>query len=238
MRGGISGSTGIILYDTDKKGDDAVYGYYEGSTITIKHGNHKELADIKKKIEAEFKRKDKIKDKIMWAVVIVTLILMVASFLLTSFVKGIFLSFILVGAILPTVGMFYANISLYENDEDFQQFRRYHGCEHACLEMMSKERELTMENLKASGIYDSECGTVYMGYALTVLAVAAVVVLNFGTIGFLKGIGAILATIILLFINIFNPYNPYKLLQYRVVSKPTDKEYKLALELLKEIREL
>jgi hypothetical protein len=77
-----------------------------------------------------------------------------------------------------------------------------------------------------------------MGYILTVLFVAMVIVLNFGAIGFIKSIGILLATVIVLLVNVFNPYNPYKILQKNVVSKPTEREYTLGLELIKTLKEL
>ena len=163
---------------------------------------------------------------------------MIAAFALTSFLKGLFLSVIFVMAFIPILGLVYASISLYESKDDFEQFKKYHGCEHACLKMLSKEKEITIENIETSDIYDSECGTVYMGYILTLLAVIMLIVLNFAAIGFLKSIGIIVGTIIVLFINIFNPYNPYKILQRNVVTRPTEREYILGLELIKKLKEI
>lgn len=238
MNGGSSGCRGVILYNTEKQGENAVYGYYEGDKITIKKGKYHDLLDEKTKIEKGVKRKDKLSNKIFVRLALVIIALIIATFMLTSFIKALFLSLVFVAAFVPVLGLFYANINRYEENEDYQQFRRYHGCEHACLEMISKEKELTMENLRSSDIYNAECGSVYMGYFLTLLVVLAVVILNFGAIGFIKALITIVVTIVLLFLNIFNPYNPYKLLQKNVVSKPTEKEYNLALELLKEFREL
>lgn len=238
MRGGQSGCTGIILYDTDKHDVNAVYGYYEGDKITIEKGNFEELKKRKTASEKMLKRKDKLQTKLFVMLALITLGLIIGTFVLTSFIKGLFLSLILIAAYIPTLGLLYANINLYEADEDYQQFRRYHGCEHACLEMLSKRKELTLENLKSSGIYDSECGTVYMGYFLTLIGVITIVGLNIQLIGFLKAVSIVLATIILLFINVFNPKNPYKLLQRNVVSRPTEKEYVLGLELIKNFKEL
>ena len=34
-------------------------------------------------------------------------------------------------------------------------------------------------------------------------------------------------------INIFNPYNPFKLLQKPTIEQPSDKEYLLVIELVK-----
>ena len=77
-----------------------------------------------------------------------------------------------------------------------------------------------------------------MGYILTVLAVAMTIVLNFSAIGFLKSIGIIVGTIVMLFINVFNPYNPYKILQRNVVTRPTEREYVLGLELIRNLKEI
>ena len=77
-----------------------------------------------------------------------------------------------------------------------------------------------------------------MGYILTLLAVIMLIVLNFAAVGFIKSIGIIIGTIILLFINIFNPYNPYKILQRNVVTRPSEREYVLGLELIKKLKEI
>ena len=238
MNGGFSSCKGIVLYNTKKQGENAVYGYYEEDKIVVKKGNLEELREVQRKEEKPFKPKDKLNNKLFVILAVITLISIVVAFALTSFFKGLFLSAIFVAAFMPILGLIYANISLYELKDDSEQFKRYHGCEHACINMLSKEKEPTMENLKSLDIYDSECGTVYMGYILTVLFVAMVIVLNFGAIGFIKSIGILLATVIVLLVNVFNPYNPYKILQKNVVSKPTEREYTLGLELIKTLKEL
>ena len=238
MHGGFSSCKGILLYNTKKQGENAVYGYYEEDKIVVKKGNLEELREVQTKEEKPFKRKDKLKYKLMGILAVITLSSMIAAFALTSFLKGLFLSVIFAMAFVPILGLLYASISLYESKDDFEQFKKYHGCEHACLKMLSKEKEITIENIETSDIYDSECGTVYMGYILTLLAVIMLIVLNFAVIGFLKSIGIIVGTIIVLFINIFNPYNPYKILQRNVVTRPTEREYVLGLELIKKLKEI
>ena len=238
MHGGFSSCKGILLYDTKMQGENAVYGYYEEDKIVVKKGNLEELREVQTKEEKPFKRKDKLKYKLMGILAVITLSSMIAAFALTSFLKGLFLSVIFVMAFIPILGLVYASISLYESKDDFEQFKKYHGCEHACLKMLSKEKEITIENIETSDIYDSECGTVYMGYILTLLAVIMLIVLNFAAVGFIKSISIIIGTIILLFINIFNPYNPYKILQRNVVTRPTEREYILGLELIKKLKEI
>ena len=104
--------------------------------------------------------------------------------------------------------------------------------------MMSSKKELSIENLEESSIYDPECGTVYMGYLLTLLALIAILGLNIASIGLLKFIGIVIVVVILLFLNVMNPYNPFVVLQKNVVARPTKREYELALELLKNFEEL
>ena len=81
---------------------------------------------------------------------------------------------------------------------------------------------LTLQNLLASPIYDAECGTGYAGYFLTLTV----------EIGFLKAMGILLITIVVLFILIFIPWNPYKRLQYPAVAQPGEKEYELGMAVL------
>ena len=58
-------------------------------------------------------------------------------------------------------------------------------------------------------------------------------IVNVVNIGLLKAFVILLITVILLFINIFNPYNPFKLLQKPTIEQPSDKEYLLVIELVK-----
>ena len=90
-----------------------------------------------------------------------------------------------------------------------------------------------MENLKNASIYEAECGNVYAGMILFLVLELSCLIVNVVNIGLLKAFVILLITVILLFINIFNPYNPFKLLQKPTIEQPSDKEYLLVIELVK-----
>ncbi len=94
-----------------------------------------------------------------------------------------------------------------------------------------------MEALKERRVYDAECGTAYSGYALF-LAIELGILIAIGP-GFLKAIGIVLGTIILLIVLILNPgINPFTLIQRSVVAQPTEHEYALGVEIMKKVKEL
>ena len=121
--------------------------------------------------------------------------------------------------------------------EDFRAMCRFHGCEHAVNSLLTSGKECTMDNLKAARIYDTECGTAYAGYGLF-LAIELGLLVAFG-LGFLKSIGILLASIVLLVVMVLNPgVNPFTLFQRGVVMQPTEREYALGLEIMKKVKEL
>ena len=126
----------------------------------------------------------------------------------------------------------------YKEKEYKQLADRYHGCEHAALKLLSSNKEHTLINLKKMSIYDSECGTAYCAYALFIIVELVVLIGVFDDLGVIKIIGILAVTIVLLFINIFNPLNPFLLLQRRVVAKPSEKEYLLAIAVINRLDEL
>lgn len=236
MKGGFSGCSGIILYDTEKQDNNAVFGYYEDEKIVIKTGSLNELKTLKKEMDDACERKDKADYKVVFMLAILTVVLIIASFACNSFFKGMIFSAILIAAYMPVLVLCFANMNMYESDQIRTQFKRYHGCEHKALKIITKEKDITLDNLKAMGIYDNECGTVYMGYILLLLTVIAL--LTILEVSFLKAVGIVILVVLLLVLNLFNPYNPFVFLQKNAVAEPTEREYALGLELLKTFQEL
>lgn len=236
MKGGFSGCSGIILYDTEKEGNNAVFGYYEGEEITIKTGFLEELKGLKNEMDKVYERKDKTETKVVLVLAVVIVALIIASFACMSFFKGLMISTILIAAYMPILVLCFANMNEYKSDEVRMQFRRYHGCEHKALRLITKEKEVTIDNLKSMSIYNAECGTVYMGYVLFLLLIMALLV--FLSVSFLKALGIVILTIVLIILNLFNPYNPFVILQKNAVAEPTEREYALGLELIKKLEEL
>lgn len=239
MRGGFSGSSGIILYDTKGKNEEsiAVYGTYENGKIVLNEGTLEEMQAIKKEKEETYKGK-----KGSWKVVVATFLVMLI-FLIFMFVKCTFIGFlgwtlVCVASYFPIVVILMTMLKRYKDNEHKQLSDRYHGCEHAALKLLTSKKDCTLENLKKMSIYDAECGTAYCGYALFLIAELVVLVGLFDGLGLIKIIGILAATVVLLFINLFNPFNPFLLLQRRVVARPTEKEYLLGITVINRLNEL
>lgn len=239
MRGGFSGSSGIILYDTKDKNEKsiAVYGTYENNEILLNEGTLEEMQAIKKEKEEAYKCSNNT-----WKLVVILFFIMLI-FLILMFIKCTFLGFIgwtlaCVASYFPIAVILMTITERYKEKEYKQLADRYHGCEHAALKLLSSNKEHTLINLKKMSIYDSECGTAYCGYALFIIVELVVLIGVFDDLGVIKIIGILAVTIVLLFINIFNPLNPFLLLQRRVVAKPSEKEYLLAIAVINRLDEL
>lgn len=238
MYGGFSGAKGFMLYDTSKKETNAVYGFYENNQIVIKTGKLEDLKKQKDQDDEPYKRKDGLTTKIIIGFFLMMLTLVVLSFFLGSFLFFLSTLVFCIGSYFSFMIIILAWINTYDDEETFKQFRRYHATEHASIKLLGSRNEISIEHLKEQSFYESECGTAYAGYWIVLMLVLAILIFNIMNIGILKLIIYLCLTIILLFINVFNPYNPFKLLQYNVVQKPTDKEYALAMEIIKVLEAL
>lgn len=240
MYGGFSGSHGLVAYNTKLEGDNAVWGYYEGNHIKLLEGSREELKQAQDAMEEPFETKDGYVFKSMLVLFVIDLIAVISAFAWGSFRIGLAVTVFAVGAYMPLLIVNFARHKSYISEEYLQQFRMNHGCEHAAISMMthSEEKGVSMDVLKKSPIYDSECGTAYSGYAITIALVLALLILFGGSLGFLKCIGILLLTVVILLFNIFNPYNPYLLLQHPVVTKPDERTYELGLAICERLREM
>lgn len=240
MYGGFSGSHGLVVYNTKLKGDDAVWGYYEGPNIKLLEGKRDELRQAKDAMEEPFKLKDQYIVKSMAVLFLIDLAAMISAFVWGGFRTGLAMTVFAVGAFMPLLVINYARHPNYADDVHRQQFRMNHGCEHAAISMMTHadEKGISMEQLKKSSIYDSECGTAYSGYAVTVFLVLALLIAFGGGLGVLKAVGILMAVLVILILNIFNPYNPYLLLQRPVVTEPDERTYELGMAICERIREM
>ena len=238
MRGGTSGCKGFIIYDTDKTGKNAVYGYYQGEKIVYVMDEFSELTKLKDLMEEEFDRPDKMSSKIFVGTMLAVFLLSILSFVKLSFLKGVFMTAILVLAFKPMVGAIFAHINLFDTEEHRNQFRRFHGCEHKILNILLENKEASEEELKAASIYHMECGSMYVIYKLVLLAVLAIVGLNISTLGLLKGALILVGTGLVILVNIIKNIGIFNIFQRNSVAEPTEREYILALELLKKFKEL
>lgn len=234
MIGGVSSCQGILVYDTSKEENNAVYGYYEDGEIVLIEGIYEELRKKQKEAEKIYKKQNHLDDKILYGLFILMLSLCIISFFICSFQIFLGILFFCVLGFFPILVLCYAQVNMYDHDECYHQMRKYHGCEHAIVRCINHQQECTLDKLKKTSIYDSECGTVYSGTILLVIIYISLMMMNH--VSLLIILRNVIVVIIVLFINLFNPYNPFKLFQYRAVEKPTDKEYLLGIEMIKKMK--
>ena len=238
MIGGFSGCSGIILYDTEKAEYNAVYGHYdENDRIILEKGSLDEMKKRQKEENAPFKNEERGTIKKVLGLFLIMLITVIALFIFTPFIIALAaLVFCIIGYF-PLLVILFANSNPYKEEATRLQFRRFHGCEHALINFCSKHKntEPTIEALKNTPIFHRECGTAYCGYAILIGCVVALLIINIVSLGFLKALGILLLVLFLLFLNLFNPLNPFVLLQKPAIAKPTEKEYRLGIEIAKAI---
>ncbi len=231
MYGGFSGSQGMIFYDTKKSGDNGVYGYYEEDEIVLMTGEYKTLREQQIEREKPYKREKDPLMKYMVMLFVLDLTAVVLAFVFGTFRIGAAVTVFAAGSFYPILVIGFAQMMDYQTEALHAQFRRFHGCEHQTVSWLTKRdagEVLSVEKIQKERIYDSECGTAYAGYFLTLVITLSLLLLNIANLGLLKAIGILLAVIAVLVINIFNPYNPYLLLQKPVVAQPGEREYVLA----------
>ncbi|MBR3756065.1 MAG: DUF1385 domain-containing protein [Firmicutes bacterium] len=240
MYGGVSGSQGILVYNTKLKGENAVLGYYEGNQIRLLEGRRDELQQTKDEMEKPFKTDDRYVMKSMAALFVIDFVSIIGAFVWGGFRMGLAVTVFAAGAYMPILIVNFARHQNYISKDLREQFRMNHGCEHATISMMTRSdgEDISMEQLKSSSIYDSECGTAYSGYGITISLVLSILILLGGSLGLLKSLGILLLTLVMLLLNVFNPYNPYLLLQRPVVTKPDERTYALGFAICERIREM
>ncbi|MBR5329392.1 MAG: DUF1385 domain-containing protein [Firmicutes bacterium] len=231
MKGGFSGCSGIILYDTDKTdGFQAVYGYYTpNNDLILEKGSLKEMQERKNEREASFEREKSPEDKAVVILFLVMLAMVIFAFLFCPIVMALGVLAFCVISYMPVLVIIFTNLNGYTTIESQMQFRRFHGCEHAIINHLDKNNEWTVEALKSTSIYHKECGTVYSGEAILLAVIIALLIIFLPALGFFKAFGIFVATVILLFLNIFNPFNPFVKLQRPAIATPTERELYLGL---------
>ena len=236
MYGGNSGCYGIILYNTDIKGTNAVYGYYEQDEICIKTGTFEEMRILKNSQEKDVPRASNTGRKLV-KLLLVYLTAIILGFVILPLRMSLALMLFCVISYFPLLIIMGANSGLYKDLELREQFRRFHGCEHAVMYAMTKKWPANLETFQNPRIYNPECGTAYSGYAIVLALEIALLILFWP--GLLKAACVLLLTIIVLVAMILIPgINPFTLFQRPVVLPPTEHECLLAVEIMKKLREL
>lgn len=238
MIGGFSGCNGIILYDTDREEYTAVYGYYDKNDhIILEKGSPDEMKKRQKETDESFQSEENHSAKTVFGLFFAMLFAVVLLFIFAPFVIALgFLAFCIIGYF-PLLVILFSNSNHYKDEATKMQFRRFHGCEHALINFRSKHKktELTIEALKKTPIYHRECGTAYCGYALFFGLVLGLIIVHIASLGIVKALGLLFLTLLLLVGNLFNPLNPFVFLQKPAIAAPTEREYRLGIEVAKTI---
>lgn len=236
MYGGSSGCYGVVLYNTDIKGDNAAYGYYRGDDICIKTGPVDAMKALQKADDEDVPRAGDT-GRSMVVLFFVYLLLIIAGFIVLPLKVAFALLIFCILSYFPLLIIIGAIKGLYCDPDMKNQFRRYHGSEHAAISALTLGKPADMETFRSARIYDTECGTAYSGYALAVALELALLIIFWP--GLLKAAVILVLTIILIIVMILIPrINPFTLLQHPVVLPPTEREYILIIELMKKLREL
>lgn len=236
MYGGSSGCYGIVLYNTDIKGDNAVYGYYKGEEICLETGTAEAMKALKESRDKGETRASNT-GKSLVIMFLVYMAAVITGFILFPLRLALALLLFCAVSYFPLLVIINARRGVYKDAVLREQFRRYHGCEHAAMNALTHKKPAAMETFLKPQIYDTECGTAYSGYAVAV-AVELALLVSFWP-GLLKAAGLLLLTGIAIVVMILVPrINPFTLLQHPVVLPPTEKEYLLAIEMMKKLREL
>lgn len=229
---GNSSCSGIIFYDTDVEGKNGVYAYYENDEIQLIGDNYQALSDLKKEKERALEKDQSVYNKPLLYIFLFMVAVVIATAILTTGILPVIGALLFAaGGYMPILIIYMATQNDYITKEAFRQYRRYHGAEHTVVNYSNgNEHDWRLEEVRKASMYESECGTAYAQMFLLVITIAAVIVANISSIGIIKGLGILIAVIVVLFLNIlFNPYNPFILLQRLVVETPGDRELLLAI---------
>lgn len=243
MLTGHSNQKGIMFADRRVQGNNAVYCWYEGDEMRCFVGR---VERVRERFVND-ERADRVpqkKDKhgaLMLRLAAIALAIIAVSIIFFDY-GPLTVAAVLVAVVgwFPAYAILSAGLHEYESDEVFEQFKRFHGAEHAAVACY-REQECgwTLRDLRSAPWLERECGTVYMATVLVWLIIVAVAILCVPMLGVLKLVGVIFGSLVLLVLNTwFNPANPLKRVQLRVVSKPGDRELVLASAALKKFQEI
>lgn len=237
MYGGNSGCYGIIVYNTAVKGKNAVYGYYKDEEMCFETGTLEELKELKHSQEKDLPGKGKDTGKLLVWLFLVYMAACILGFVTLPLRIAFALLLFCVVSYFPILVIKKATSGIYLDPDMRTSFRRFHGCEHAIVDMLTKNKKCTEDALRNGRFYDSECGTAYSGYTVALALVLSLLIVFWP--GFMKAVGLLVLSIILIVVLILFPrINPFILIQRPVVLQPTDREIQLGAEIMKRVTEL
>jgi uncharacterized protein YqhQ len=125
--------------------------------------------------EEEAAKKEKQEQRIMTAVMIISLILALALFMVLPYwlsyligkgIRSRFLLTLVEGLI--RMGIFLGYIFLISRTKDIQRTFMYHGAEHKCINCIEHGLDLNVENVRKSSRQHKRCGTSFLFFVMLV----------------------------------------------------------------------
>lgn len=228
--------------DPSLEGDNAVYCWRKQGEIQTLVGPYDHVHEIFR-AEQKADQSESEKDphgRLMLKLLAAAVALIAAAAMLLDGAPVVGTLVFAVVAWFPAFVLFDTKHHDYETDEMFEQFRRYHGAEHAVV-IARKKNEASWEgdDLTRMPYLENECGTVYMATLLVWALISGITIALFPHLGLMKTAGIIFAAMVLLLLNLwFNPANPLRRAQLRVVARPGAAELELASKCLQEFARL
>lgn len=140
---GHSSSRGIVIGDTARPVPNAVYGCWRDGKIVLEKGEYKSLVAAQKR-EAEPDDKpseERGSGRLIFGVMGLLLLCCAVVWKLFGFVNFLAALVFSVLGYFPLMAILYARRNPYKTAELHEQFRRFHGCEHACVRLLTKHRD-------------------------------------------------------------------------------------------------
>lgn len=247
MISGHSNQRGILFSDASAEGNNAVYCWRDGDSISYLTGPVDEMNKLfKDEIrvdKAPSERPALTRAMVFEALFMVALVICSVVFDgRPQVIAGAFV-FAFIGSF-PLLSLTSARLHEFRTDEMFEQLRRNHGAEHTVINYWETEKDHSdeeladleaieepwnLDDIRPYSHFAKECGTVYMSSILIWAGITGASICFSAELGWLATGGIILGSAFVLFLNtLLNPLNPLKLLQKMNVAKPTDTELEVA----------
>ena len=109
MKGAFSSCKGIMIYDTDREGNQARYAYYENEKIVVEEGKYEDIKKLKQDHQKDFER-DSVMDKIVVGLFLLMVIMSIVSFIVFPLLYLIAVVIFCIGAYFPIIVLLFSHI--------------------------------------------------------------------------------------------------------------------------------
>ena len=144
---GHSSSRGMVVGNTAWSAPNAVYGCWHDGKIVLQTGEFKELKIKQDEDACEDMSAKNNSVQLLFGVAGLFLLFSVAVWCFFGFMNFLAALIFSILAYFPLMIIIYSRQNPYQSDEIHQQFCRYHGCEHAIVQLLSKSQSVDMEHL-------------------------------------------------------------------------------------------